>query len=162
MAIRVPLADPRIPIGVADVCKLAVEAGLTVDTWEQTTGNPRKPVAVVVVVWTPWGSDFAKILRANGANDTAMDQCAALESEDHQSVSWREPMPAVPALFRLIREVDETGVSGTGHVADGVVWHDGTVAVRWRTDTRSTVVYDSLADVEKIHGHGGKTRVVWG
>ena len=71
-------------------------------------------------------------------------------------------MPAVPALFRLIREVDETGVSGTGHVADGVVWHDGTVAVRWRTDTRSTVVYDSLADVEKIHGHGGKTRVVWG
>lgn len=83
-------------------------------------------------------------------------------SDDYQCVSWTESSPPVPALFKLVREVDETGVSGTGHVADGVVWHDGTVAVRWRTDTRSTVIYDRLADVEKIHGHGGKTRVVWG
>ena len=162
MALSVPLEDTRIPVGVADLARLAIEQGADVSTWEQPTSNPRKPVAVVLQVWVHWDSDLARRLRANGANDTTPDQCAAMMDTAYQCVSWQEPMPAVPALFRLMRDVDETGVSGTGHVADGVVWHDGTCAVRWRTDTRSTVIYDRLADVEKIHGHGGKTRVVWG
>lgn len=71
-----------------------------------------------------------------------------------------DPTPRDPRLLRMIRDDDESGVSGTGHVADVVVWHDGTVTVRWRTETRSTAVYDSLADALKIHGHGGKTRIV--
>lgn len=67
--------------------------------------------------------------------------------------------PQEPRLFRLVREVDESGVSGTGHVADGVVWHDGTCAVHWRTAHTSTTVFKTFADVLAIHGHGGKTRV---
>ena len=63
-------------------------------------------------------------------------------------------------LFRLVRDEDESGVSGTGHVADGVIWHDGTCAVHWRTEHTSTSVYASVNDVIAIHGHGGKTRVV--
>lgn len=38
------------------------------------------------------------------------------------------------ALFSLIRHSDETGVSGTGRVLDGVIFHTGQVAVCWRTD----------------------------
>jgi hypothetical protein len=63
--------------------------------------------------------------------------------------------------FKLVRDVDVSGVSGIGHVADGVRFPDGTVAVRWRGDRCSTVVWDSIADVEAIHGHGGHTRLVW-
>jgi len=41
------------------------------------------------------------------------------------------------------------------------VFVDGTAVLRWRTGTASTAVYASIADVEAIHGHGGKTRVVF-
>lgn len=61
--------------------------------------------------------------------------------------------------FRLVRDVDESGISGTGVVARGVVFGDGTVAMRWITTNRSTALYDSMLDLLKIHGHEGKTRV---
>lgn len=64
-------------------------------------------------------------------------------------------------LFWLNRVEDETGVSGTGKVAGGVVFPDGKVAMRWFTQTASTALYDSIQDVEEIHGHGGKTQVVY-
>lgn len=62
-------------------------------------------------------------------------------------------------LFQLDRIADHSGVSGTGIVADGVEFPDGTVALRWRGDVQSTVIYDSLEDVIKIHGHGGATQL---
>jgi hypothetical protein len=36
---------------------------------------------------------------------------------------------------------------------EGVVFSDGTVAVRWRTAKRSTSVWDSMDDMLAIHGH---------
>lgn len=66
-----------------------------------------------------------------------------------------------PRRFRLVRDVDETGVSGTGRVADGVRFPDGTCVLRWLTATTSTAVYGSIEDVETIHGHGGQTRIEW-
>lgn len=57
--------------------------------------------------------------------------------------------------------MDETGVSGTGTIAEGVEFHDGTAALRWRSEFKSTAVYASMADVEAIHGHNGQTKVVW-
>lgn len=64
-------------------------------------------------------------------------------------------------LFELQRDEDETGVSGVGVVAHGVIFPDGTAAMRWATETASTAIYASAADIETIHGHGGKTRVVY-
>lgn len=52
-------------------------------------------------------------------------------------------------------------MSGTGVVADGVEWPDGTVTIRWRGEHTSTVVWPSLAAVEAINGHDGATRIVW-
>lgn len=66
-----------------------------------------------------------------------------------------------PMRFRLERTTDVTGASGTGHVADGVVWPDGAVTVRWRGEHKSTVNWDRLEDAEAVHGHGGATRIVW-
>ena len=36
---------------------------------------------------------------------------------------------------------------------EGVVFSDGTVAVRWLTEFRSHSVWGSLTDLEQIHGH---------
>lgn len=64
-----------------------------------------------------------------------------------------------PETFDLVRLHDETGISGTGKVAEGVVFMDGTTALRWLTKHRSTVVYESAREVLAIHGHGGKTEI---
>jgi len=63
--------------------------------------------------------------------------------------------------FKLQRDADATGVSGTGYVADGVCFDSGKAVLCWRTTVTSVAVYDSIADVEFIHGHNGRTRVVW-
>jgi len=63
--------------------------------------------------------------------------------------------------FELHRDEDASGISGTGVVAEGVAFGDGSAALRWRTSVRSTAVYTSMSDVEHIHGHGGRTRIVW-
>lgn len=67
-----------------------------------------------------------------------------------------------PRTFELVRDVDETGVSGTGVVAQGVEFaDDGTCVLHWCVGVGSTAVYDCMDDVVLIHGHGGKTRVVF-
>lgn len=74
--------------------------------------------------------------------------------------------------FTLERSVDHSGISGTGTVAEGVEFSDGTVALRWlKTGTDSaglergvkptTVVHEDVQSVEALHGHNGATRVVW-
>lgn len=66
-------------------------------------------------------------------------------------------------VFELHRDVDETGISGTGVVAEGVVFRDGVAALRWLTEWPSSVCYyeRGLESIEAIHGHNGKTRIVW-
>ena len=56
-----------------------------------------------------------------------------------------------------------TGISGTGVVALGVEWPDGMVVLRWTSDWPTSVVFHErgMASVEAVHGHGGKTEVVW-
>ena len=63
--------------------------------------------------------------------------------------------------FQLNRTEDETGVSGTGIVAEGVVFANGKVSLSWRTSHTSVAVYDTLRTVEAIHGHNGRTRIEW-
>lgn len=63
--------------------------------------------------------------------------------------------------FFLMRHEDETGVSGVGVVAEGVLFTNGKAVVSWLTATTSVAVYDSMKIVEAIHGHKGKTEVVW-
>lgn len=65
--------------------------------------------------------------------------------------------------FHLQRDVDESGVSGTGVVAEGVEFSDGTVALRWLSAWPTSVVFHDrgMEAVEAVHGHGGATRIVW-
>ncbi len=64
-------------------------------------------------------------------------------------------------LFVLRRTEDESGISGTGDVAEGVEFSNGKCVLCWITQYRSVAVYDSIRELESIHGHDGKTLVVW-
>jgi hypothetical protein len=64
--------------------------------------------------------------------------------------------------FMLRRDKDATGVSGTGWIAEGVEFTDGTCVLRWLTEYASTALYESIEVLMKIHGHGGRTVLVWG
>ena len=64
-------------------------------------------------------------------------------------------------LFHLMRTEDESGVSGTGRVAEGVLFSNGWVALCWLSQRASVAFYASMADVEAIHGHDGKTAIVF-
>ena len=64
-------------------------------------------------------------------------------------------------LFYLERSEDETGISGTGTVAEGVEFSNGTCVLNWLTEVKSIVIYEDILDLIKIHGHNGKTKVVW-
>ena len=64
--------------------------------------------------------------------------------------------------FVLVRNHDVSGVSGTGVVAEGVVFGDGRVAMRWLTNgVHAIVIHQNVEHVLKIHGHGGKTVLRW-
>lgn len=72
--------------------------------------------------------------------------------------------------FEVVRDQDVTGISGTGTVAEGVEFTDGTVALRWaevsgphydRGVRATTVMHQDVRSVEALHGHGGATRIVW-
>ncbi len=67
-------------------------------------------------------------------------------------------------MFRLMRDQDPTGVAGTGHVASGVHWPDGSVTLKWHTpagaaDPANVSHYASVTKMVGIHGHGGRTRM---
>jgi hypothetical protein len=71
-------------------------------------------------------------------------------------------MPATKLRrFQLHRDQDASGVSGVGIVAEGVEFTNGMCALTWLTPTPCVNVYLSIKVVEHVHGHEGKTRVVF-
>lgn len=84
-----------------------------------------------------------------------------------------------PRRFNLVRDEDVSGISGTGIVAEGVLFSPtqaaldavaGTgdaperhVAMEWLTEWPTSVVFHQkgLAAVEHVHGHNGRTHIEW-
>jgi hypothetical protein len=64
--------------------------------------------------------------------------------------------------FLLYRKKDVSGISGTGYVAEGIQFHDGQCVISWFGKYHSLEVHPSIEQVKTLHGHGGKTVVVWG
>lgn len=67
--------------------------------------------------------------------------------------------------FKLWRKEDVSGVSGTGYVAEGVIFANGQVALSFYpvapTYVTAVTVYVSMEAAIKIHGHSGRTEVVY-
>src|SRR5262245_41530255 len=63
--------------------------------------------------------------------------------------------------FQLERDVDVSGVSGTGAVAFGAQAPDGTCVLWWSSGLESTTIYRDMETLLAIHGHGGMTRAIY-
>ena len=64
--------------------------------------------------------------------------------------------------FHFERAKDISGVSGCGKVAEGCLFLDtGQVVVHWLGEHGSVNIYNSLEDVEYVHGHEGRTMIVF-
>jgi hypothetical protein len=63
--------------------------------------------------------------------------------------------------FYLFRNEDASGTSGVGKVAEGVVFSNGWCALRWLSEHPSIAFYPSIETLEAIHGHEGRTKVVY-
>lgn len=62
--------------------------------------------------------------------------------------------------FYLLREDDESGISGTGIVAMGVILPSGKCVMEWTSFHTSVAIYNNIQDVEIIHGHNGATKII--
>src|SRR5262249_8243613 len=64
--------------------------------------------------------------------------------------------------FTVERNHDETGISGTGIVMEGVEFSNGKVVICWKSDPYSIVHWDTFDDMKKIciDGHPTNDTVV--
>lgn len=108
-------------------------------------------VAEVLDGFTPIGDDHPAVAETREA------------VLDHLRARANGPQLSTPHAFLLERDLDVTGISGTGVVAEGVVFTDGTVALRWSGQWPTSVVFHErgIDSVRAVHGHGGWTRIVW-
>ncbi len=63
--------------------------------------------------------------------------------------------------FLLVRDEDVSGVSGTGIVAEGVEFSDGTAVLHWLREPYGLNIFVSVAALIAVHGHGGRTWIEW-
>lgn len=56
-----------------------------------------------------------------------------------------------PRRFTILREADATGISGTGRVLDGVIFHTGQVVVCWRSAFGSITVFENWEAFDAVH-----------
>jgi hypothetical protein len=63
--------------------------------------------------------------------------------------------------FELCRYEDVSGVSGTGRVAEGVQFSTGKCVIGWLGKTPSITIFDNIDELIAVHGHDGKTRLLW-
>ena len=64
--------------------------------------------------------------------------------------------------FFLNRKIDETGMSGTGIVAEGVLLPNKIAVMWWLVPPFTVSIYSSIQELEKLHSHGkGTTEVLF-
>ena len=78
----------------------------------------------------------------------------------NQSLTLAHCEIMIMKIFYLNRLEDESGVSGTGRVAQGFIFDNGKVCLTWLSEHPSVTIYDNIGEVHAIHGHQGKTEVV--
>ena len=83
-------------------------------------------------------------------NETKIDNTY---SEDSES----------PKRFYVQRNEDQTGVSRTGRVLEGVLWQNGEVTVQWRPPHSTMGFYHSMDEFKTIHidCHPSCNDIIW-
>jgi hypothetical protein len=63
--------------------------------------------------------------------------------------------------FYLYRLVDKSEISGTGIVAEGVVFSNKKCALTWLSAFPSVTIFDDIEALRAVHGHEGLTQIVF-
>ncbi len=63
--------------------------------------------------------------------------------------------------FLLWRIEDETEISDIGIVAEGIEFLNRQCVLRWTTQPGSVAIYENADHLLAIHGHNGKTVIIW-
>lgn len=72
------------------------------------------------------------------------------------------PIKRTATLFELHRKQDFSGISGTGHVLDGVVFPDGTTVIHWKSKNSSVAVFKTYRHFERTHvAYHGQSEIHW-
>ncbi|MER5482960.1 hypothetical protein ABT024_07050 [Streptomyces sp. NPDC002812] len=161
--------DCRVVVDIDPVRVEEVVAGLR-DTTRQASGPAPEPITMRL----NFGEGDEHAIRNTIRQAARSGQLAGAPITDEQGARARADLPpgsvptasalraVMPRRFALLRHTDISGVSGTGLVADGVLWPDGTASVRWRGEHPSIVFWDrGQLSVDHVHGHGGATEIVW-
>lgn len=62
--------------------------------------------------------------------------------------------------FYLLRHVDVHKNSGTGVVAEGIIFDNGMCAMAWLSDVKTVTSFPGITAVMKLHSHEGLTEVI--
>lgn len=65
--------------------------------------------------------------------------------------------------FYLLRSEDETGISATGRVLEGVLTPSGKVIVEWRPPHTTITIFNSLEEFRTLHvdAHPSMNEIIW-
>lgn len=63
--------------------------------------------------------------------------------------------------FYFLRHIDVNGFSGTGVVAEGVIFDWGAGSFTWLTPKKTVTTFWNMADIDFMHGKGGKTEIIF-
>jgi hypothetical protein len=64
--------------------------------------------------------------------------------------------------FYLLRTEDVNGNSGTGVVAVGAIMPSNRCILEWTTNELTETIFESLEQIERLHGHNGRTTIIMG
>lgn len=64
--------------------------------------------------------------------------------------------------FYLQRDKDVSGTSGVGVVAIGFILPSGKCIMEWNSEIKTETIFNSINDIEKIHGHNNATKIIIG
>ena len=64
-------------------------------------------------------------------------------------------------LFYINRKVDNSGLSGTGKVCEGVIFDNDKVVMMWLSENKSIVLHDNIENVYLIHCSNGLSEIVY-
>jgi hypothetical protein len=60
----------------------------------------------------------------------------------------------------LLRNEDLHGHSGTGTVAEGVIFHNGMVALTWFSEWETMTTFKNVQTLKRLHSHEGRTEII--
>ena len=139
-------------------CEECTHEAVCVDCHEKQPKRkvPVKQLEVRPPTFTPGPLGKRRLARA-------IEAVNAVKQAEAKVLQGAPPTAKVSKMRRFVldRDDDLTGTSGTGIVAEGVQFSNGSVVIHWLSQLEAVHVYANALVLETLHRHVGGTKVVW-